>query len=104
MGQNPALKAITERKRLNERRSHIAFQMGLDAAIFAANEVFSMGESRAPRFVEAYNRAVAEMMHLIHDDAKDDEDIEYSRQKIDEALKKIVGAENFVEWDERYYK
>ena len=78
----------------------VALQMGLDAAMIAANEVLSLGKGRAGAFGKAYITAMNEMSQLFVDD--DDPDVEYARDVIDRRIKSIVGEENFREWDERY--
>ena len=42
------------------------------------------------------------MAGLIHEDAKNDVDIEYARDTIDRGLKEIVGEDNFEPWEKRY--
>ena len=64
----------------------IAMQMGLDAGMIAANEVLGMGAGRAEKFRTAYIEAVNA----------------WTKAKVDERIRKIVGDENFVPWEERY--
>ena len=80
----------------------IAMQMGLDAGMIAANEVLGMGAGRADKFRTAYIGAVNEISHMTVVDDKDDPDMEWTKAKLDERIKKIVGEENFVPWEERY--
>lgn len=86
------------------RRMDIAFQMAMDAAMIAANELFNMGPGRAPRFRDLYNTALSEMADLMNADGykHNDKELVFSRAKIDERIKRIVGEENFVPWDDRY--
>ena len=39
---------------------------------------------------------------MIDADGADDKELVYSRAKIDEQLRQIVGDENFSPWEERY--
>lgn len=39
---------------------------------------------------------------MVVDDQKDDKEFVYSKAKIDEQIKLIVGNENFQPWEERY--
>lgn len=77
-------------------------QMGQDAAMIAANEVLQLGAGRAKPFCEAYIKAMNEMARMVVDDQKDDPEFVYSKAKIDEQIRAIVGDENFAPWEERY--
>ena len=80
----------------------LAMQMGLDAGMIAANEVLGMGAGRAEKFRTAYIEAVNEMSRMTVVDDKDDPDFAWTKSKVDERIKRIVGEDNFVPWDERY--
>lgn len=58
-------------------------------------------EARFRRFDQALTAACEDYGRLILDDVKDDKDIWYSKDKLDEELKRYVGA-LFVPYDERY--
>lgn len=79
-------------------------QMCMDAAMIAANETPSirMGPGRAKEFAARYIDEVNSMSGLLSADGKDDADLVYSRAKIDEKLRRIVGADRFIPWEERY--
>lgn len=83
-------------------RLDMAMQIVQDAACFAAHDVFQMGAGRAPEFCASLRTYTNEMAHFIRDDQDDDRTFQYSKAKIDENLKKIVGEENFVPWSVRY--
>lgn len=85
-----------------QKKLDIAMQMGMDAGMIAANEVLSLGPSRAVAFHSAYIKAINEISRLLTKDGKDDPDLVYSTDVVDRRLKKIVGTENFTPWDERY--
>lgn len=59
-------------------------------------------ESRFKKFDEALTAACEDYGKLILDDSKDDKDIWYSKDKLDEELKRYVGG-LFVPYDERYH-
>ena len=80
----------------------IAMQMGLDAGMIAANEVLQMGAGRAEEFKQVYIETVNEMARMTVDDAKDDPEFVWAKAKVDERIKKIVGEDKFVPWEERY--
>lgn len=85
-----------------QRQLDIALQMGLDAAMMAANLVFQMGKGRAADFGAAYMQAIHEISKLTIEDSKDDPELVYSREKLDQRIKSIVGEDNFEPWEERY--
>ena len=87
---------------LFHKRIGMVLQIGQDAACFSANEVFKMGEGRAPDFCVAYRESVNEIAKLIFEDQKDDITFVYAKTKIDDRLKRIVGEKNFVPYEERY--
>lgn len=100
---NPLLakyEAMCEERYL--KRLAFANQMGLDAAMIAANEVLGLGPGRAEKFRIAYINAVNDMAQMIADDGKDDKELAYSITTIDRRIESIVGEDNFVPWEERY--
>lgn len=92
----------TRYEKLFHKRIGMVLQIGQDAGCFAANDVFHMGASRAPDYCIAYREYVNEIVKMIFEDQNDDAEFVYAKAKIDERLKQIVGAENFVPYDERY--
>ena len=58
-------------------------------------------EARFKKFDEALSAACEDYGKLIVDDSKDDVDIWYSKDKLDEEIKRYVGS-MFVPYDERY--
>lgn len=58
-------------------------------------------EARFRKFDEALTAACDDYGKLILDDSKTDKDIWYSKDKLDEELKRYVGG-MFVPYDERY--
>ena len=80
---------------------NVALQMAKDVADMAANEVFKLGESRAPTWTEVYSRIMDEMMRMVAADGKDDPEFAYAKAKIDARLKQINGK-HFQPWEVRY--
>lgn len=100
--QNPILAAHEAKLEARYRRKlDVMMQMCFDVAVITANDVFKMGAGRAPVFEQKYTENYAKICAMLIED-ECDPDLEYSRAKIDERLKEIVGAENFVPWDNRY--
>ncbi len=101
--QNPILAAYEAKLEAKFRyQLSIAMQMGLDAGMIAANEVLGMGAGRAEKFRTAYINTVNEISRMTVEDSDDDPEFVYTKAKVDERLKKIVGEDNFVPWEERY--
>ena len=84
------------------RLAEFSVQYVLDAAIFAASDVFCAGPKKAREFVSAFGEYLEEMSTAIQADARDDKDIVYAREIIDRRLLQIVGEENFDPWPVRY--
>ena len=104
---NPMLERIyaaAEKKYrdLFHAKMDMLLQMGQDAAMIAANETLHMGATRAADFCAAYINAMNEMAHMAAEDQKDDPEFLWTKTKIDERIKGIVGEENFVAWEDRY--
>ena len=105
--QNAMLARMEAKLRLQydyafERKINMVMQMGQDAAMIAANEVLHMGKGRAERFCRAYMKAANEIARMMHEDQKDDPDFEYSKAKIDQRIRSIIGDDIFVPWEVRY--
>lgn len=100
--QNPILAAHEAQLEARyKRKLATTMQMCFDVAVITANDVFNMGEGRSPEFERQYSANYATICDMLLAD-ESDPDLEYSRTKIDERLRKIVGEKNFVPWDERY--
>lgn len=91
-------------KKLVAEQTQARIMLGFDAAIMAAHEVFNMGPGRAAAFSAAYHEAMEELAGMYIDDADENGDhhMEYAKAKRDEAIRRIVGEENFVEFDRAY--
>lgn len=77
-------------------------QMGQDAAMIAAHDVLQLGPGRAEDFCIAYREAINDMARRVVDDQMDDPEFVYSKAKIDEQIRSIVGPDKFVPWEVRY--
>lgn len=74
-------------------------QMCIDAAMIAANEIFNMGPTRAPKFEQSFLETYIDIIDTITEDTKD---LEYTKEVLDRKLKPIWGEENFKPYDVRY--
>ena len=87
---------------LYKRKQDTLLQMAEEAAIIAAHDVLGLGAGRAVQFTVALRDELNALSNLIVEDAKDDKQIWYTKDKHDEKIKAIVGEENFAPWEERY--
>lgn len=113
---NPALQVIEMKKRIAFLESAIvvrenaAVNMAKDASLIAAKEIFQLGPGRSKAYCDAFDQAMLEMLHMCNDEATSTTDskgnidisIDYTKAKIDEKIRSIVGDENFVPFEERY--
>jgi len=78
--------------------------IGLDSAMIAAHRVFGMGPERAKRFDAAYKEAMEELAGLFLDDADENHDksLTYAKVSRDDLIRKIVGPDLFVPFDQIY--
>ena len=103
----PKQSAYLKRLQLNkalaiERDRLFTMQWCADAAILAANEVFKRRGDKLVEFALTMQRYSQEIASLTLEDAKNDKEIEYTKAKVDKALKDILPEEHFQPWDERY--
>ena len=91
-------------RKLVAEQTRARVMLGFDAAIIAAHETFQMGPGRAAEFATQYHQAIEQLAQLYIDDADEhgDKHIEYAKGTRDKIIRKIVGEENFVEFDKAY--
>ena len=108
MGKKNTLGPIIEQlarartKELVAEQTKARLCLGMDAAILAAHEVFGLGPGRAAAFRDAYVSSMEELAGLFIDDAEGDVKLEYAKAKRDEAIRRIVGDELFVPFEQAY--
>jgi hypothetical protein len=78
----------------------LSLQMAADAAVIALKNTRGCSEETAVEFLTEMVKVYDEIIDLFHADTKD---TEYSRAKVDEALRRILG-DNMQPWEERYGK
>lgn len=103
MGKQNAYLAKLQAQKEAEIAAHRKFTINwcADAAILAANEVFQRRGKKLAEFRDVYMRYAHEIAEMTMDDAKADKSLEYTKYKLDERLKDLLG-EDFKTWDERY--
>lgn len=95
-------KAEAKYRALFHAKVDMLLQMGQDVGMIAAHDVLRMGPGRAKAYAIAYRDAINQIARMIVDDSKDDREFIYTKAKVDEQIKAIVGEENFAPWEERY--
>jgi hypothetical protein len=102
----PVVEAMAQArtKQLVAEQTKARLCMGMDAAILAAHEVFGLGPGRAAAFRDAYVSSMEELAELFIQDADQhgDDRLEYAKAKRDEAIRRIVGDELFVPFEQAY--
>lgn len=88
---------------LFKRRMDTLLQMCQDAACIAAHKTLGMGPGRAENFCAELRLTINRMSSMALEDAEGDPDIWYTKAKLDEELRAIVGADKFAPFEERYY-
>lgn len=76
-------------------------QQSEDMMLIAAAKAFGFGPKRALKLRDAYREVYTEWAAFAVEDGKNDYDIQYTRGKLDAALKAILG-DAFEEWEKRY--
>jgi len=106
MGTKNQVLILAERiaRKLVAEQTRARVMLGFDAAVLAAHEVFQLGPGRAAAFAQAYHEAMETLAGLYVDDAEQNHDkrIDYAKGTRDELIRRIVGEENFVEFDRAY--
>jgi len=77
---------------------HFTRQLCLDQASIVLNREFGFGAERLQRFNAAMVELYGEYASVWNSDTKD---VEYSKAKMDDALRQIYG-DAFIPWKERY--
>lgn len=85
----------------NKERDHFVRVMCQDMALLALADTFGFGEDRLRRFADAYAEMWSKWARATLNDAKDDKDAEYSREKYEEKMRQICGK-YYVPREERY--
>ena len=103
MGNKSGYLARLQQQKAADLSFHRKFTMQwcADAAILAANEVFQRKGKKLVEFHNAFVRYAHEIAEMTLDDAKGDKSLEYTKFKIDERLKDLLG-DDFIPWDDRY--
>lgn len=105
--KNTFLQLQAARKEIAELRMQIeimkgfTLQQSLDMAQIALNREFSFGPKYNARFKAAFKSTFLEYAQLCVTDGRDDPAIDYTKEKVDRALRVACG-EDTPSFDERY--
>lgn len=97
---------LQAQKALRDMQSHIHYarafssQQTKDLTALALNQAFGFGPKRQARFRAALEEVSREYANMCLEDAKDDQMITYTREKLDRALRPICG--DILPFEERY--
>ena len=84
-----------------QRMLKMGLQQSHDAALMAIDDVFDVNEYSAQKFHIAHIDYVNKISHMAVVEDKDDPEMVWTKETVDRRLLQIVGADNFVPWDER---
>ena len=76
-------------------------QQSLDMAIIALHNEFHFGPKMVRRFEDAFLETFKDYARMCISDSADDEEIVYTKEKVDQALRAACG-DNIRPFDERY--
>ena len=96
-----AQKLIQQLRADIEHMKGFTLQQSLDMALIALNRHFGFGPDRCAKFEEMFRETFIDYAQMCVDDSKDDEQIVYTQEKVDRALRAACG-EDILSFEERY--
>lgn len=97
---------LQAQKALKDAQAHIRYarafsmQQTKDLTALALNRAFGFGPKRQAAFRAAFSEVAREYADMCLEDAKDDRQIAYTREKLDRALMQVCGE--VLPYEERY--
>lgn len=101
--QNPLLaqyEAIWEARYMARLRETL--RIGEDALLIAADDVVGVTEEQAVEMLRVYKETVIEIAQMVADDSTDDPEAVWSKTKVDDRIRGIVGDKDFEPWETRH--
>lgn len=104
---NTYLQLLNAQKLIQQLRADIehmkgfTHQQSLDMALITLNQHFGFGPDRCAKFEAAFRETFLDYAQMCVDDSKDDEQIVYTQEKVDRALRVACG-EDILSFEERY--
>ena len=100
---NAYLAKLQAKKEFEHRlRWFISQRFFEDCMVIAINRVFKRKGSIIAEVLAEFREIYAELAVLLTEDGEVDEELWYTKEKVDRELREILGEENFKPWDERY--
>ena len=84
-----------------ERMKGFTLQQSLDMALITLNVEFGFGPERCARFEKAFRETFLAYAEMCIEDGKDDDEIVYTQEKVDRALRVACGPD-IMPFQERY--
>ena len=104
---NTYLQLLNAQKQIQQLRADIehmkgfTLQQSLDMALITLNQHFGFGPDRCAKFEAAFRETFLDYAQMCVDDSKDDEQIVYTQEKVDRALRAACGVD-ILSFQERY--
>lgn len=104
---NTYVQLLNAQKQIQQLRAEVdhmkafTLQQSLDMALIALNRHFGFGPDRCAKFEAAFRETFLDYAQMCVDDSKDDEQIVYTQEKVDRALRAACG-EDILSFEERY--
>lgn len=84
-----------------ERMKGFTLQQSLDMALITLHNAFGFGPERCGKFEEEFRKTFLAYARMCVEDGADDEEIVYTKEKVDRALRAACGPD-VLPFDERY--
>lgn len=100
---NNAYLAKLQAKKEYENRLHWSISQRFleDCMVIAVNRVFQRKGGIIAELLQEFREIYAEFAVILTEDGEDDEELWYTKEKMDRELRYIL-EEYFIPWDERY--
>ena len=104
---NTYVQLLNAQKEIRQLRINVeimkgfTLQQSLDIALLTLHNDFGFGPDRNARFEEAFRKTFLEYAQMCVEDGQDDPDIDYTKEKLDRALRAACG-DGILSFDERY--
>ena len=99
---NAYLAKLQARKEYESRYRWFVSQRFLeDCMTIAVNRVFHRKGAIIVELLQEFREIYADFAVILTEDGKDDEEMWYTKEKMDRELRDILG-DNFIPWDRRY--
>ena len=104
---NTYVQLLNAQKVIQQLQEQVQFMKGftlqqsLDMALITLHDEFGFGPDRCGKFETAFRKTFLEYARMCVEDGADDEEIVYTKEKVDRALRAACG-DSILPFDERY--